>query len=65
MKVYVVEAFTAEVYESDTWVHGVYSTKEKAQAVIKGFGREVQNQDLENYEYGWLIIPSVREFEVQ
>lgn len=65
MKVYLVRAFTAEEWENYSWVHGVYATKEKAQAIIDGFGRGVQEENLDDGQCGWFIDVGIAEIEVQ
>jgi len=63
MKVYYVEAFSGD--GEDTWVHSIYSTKEKAKAFIKGMGPGVQEEDSANYDLGYYIRQDCVEMEVQ
>lgn len=65
MKVYYVEAFSGEQYTDYTWVHSIYSTKEKAEAFIKGMGPGVHDENLADYEYGYYIRQDCVEMEVQ
>jgi len=65
MKVYYVEDFSAEEYTDYTWVHSVYSTKEKAEAFIRGVGLGVQDEDLPKHEYGYFVRQDCVEMEVQ
>lgn len=68
MKVYVVTAFSAEPYEDGSWVHGIYDSKEKAQAAI-GPRYEVYDQgvceETGNRYGGYMISDSIEEVEVQ
>lgn len=49
MTVYVVLGREDE-WEADTYVVGVYSTKEKAQAIIDGVGRKIFPHDVMWFE---------------
>lgn len=63
MKVYVVQAFDAEPYSYGSWVHGIYDSKEKAEAVLGSMG-EVFEADEDGYG-GYMLSRDVEEIEVQ
>jgi len=65
MKVYYVEAFSAEEYTDHTWVDSVYSTREKAEAYIEGMGKGPHGVDVPNYDYGYFLRQDCVEVEVQ
>ena len=62
MKVYLVEGFTAEPYESYTFIHSAYDSKEKADTLIKNLGEGVQDETLESC--GWFVRKNCVEVEV-
>lgn len=63
MKVYVVEAFDAEPYTYGRWIHGIYSSKEKAEAVL-GPLYKVYGADEDGYG-GYMLSDSIVEVSVQ
>lgn len=65
MKVYVVEAFTAEPYEDYRWIHAIYSSRDKALASLPQNEYQVFNEDNQNYEYGYRISGNIQEVELQ
>lgn len=69
MKVYIVEAFSAEPYEHGTWVHGVYDSLEKAKAELGDsftvYNREVCMDTGNILEWGYMLLETIGEYEVQ
>lgn len=65
MKVYVVEAFTAEPYENYRWIHAIYSSRGKALASLPQNEYQVFDEDMENYQYGYMISEHIQEVELQ
>lgn len=63
MKVYVVMAFDAEPYSHGSWVHGIYSSKEKAEAVI-GEPYTIYDADEDGYG-GYMLSGRIDEVIVQ
>ena len=68
MKVYVVYAFDAEPYEYGSWVHGIYDSREKAEAAIgpryKVYDVDVCEETGQEYG-GYMISDRVCEVVVQ
>lgn len=65
MKVYYIEAFSAEEYTDYTWVDSIWSTKEKAEAYIKSMGKGPHGVDNSNYDYGYFLRQDCVEMEVK
>jgi len=65
VKVYIVTAFTAEEWENHSWIHSVYSTREKAEASIKEVGMGVQEEDQADFLSGWFLSQNCEEWGVE
>jgi hypothetical protein len=65
MKVYIVQALSANAYDNFSWPHSVYYTKEKAEAFIRGCGNTMQEADRDLFGEGWFVDKDVLEMEVQ
>jgi hypothetical protein len=64
MKVWVLEAFSAEEYSADCWIHGVFSSREAAEEEIKALGPQPIDEDQDNHDEGFYLCDP-KEYPVQ
>lgn len=63
MKVWIVTAFSAEEYSDRSWVHGVYSSLEKAK---ESLGSKYQVFDADESGWGgYMLSDRIQEVKVQ
>lgn len=65
MRVYVTTAFTAEPYESNSWVAKVFSSLTAAEIYVSEHSHKIQGEEPENLNYGYYISSHIEEIEVQ
>lgn len=58
MKVYVLEVYHTDGYESTEWVHGIYSKEPKAKRHGERFLKDNPDDEFDRYGY------SINEYEV-
>lgn len=64
MRVYIVEAFTAESYEDYSWVDSVWASKEEAEKYVEN-NPGLLYEDPEEREYGYFLRKTVEGFDVR
>lgn len=66
MKVYIVNAFSAEPYDNSFgWPHKAFFKKEEAEKYVEKCGHTVFDENMEDYDYGWMVSSIVTEIDVE
>ena len=55
MKVWILEAFSAEPYSDDQWIHGVFSSQGAAEEEIKSLGPQPIDFDPDEHDAGFFL----------
>jgi hypothetical protein len=64
MKVHIVTAFDAEPYEHRSWVDKVFFNLSDAKDYVQSCKNKVFGEDLDNFNYGYMIGGTVTTREV-
>lgn len=64
MKIYVLEAFYMEPYDSYSWPAKAFRDKRTAEAFAEAHKTEVFDENLEEYECGWAYSSHITELEL-
>lgn len=65
MKVYIVSAFSAEPCDDSSWVHKAFFKKEDAEEYIEKCGHTTFDENMDDYDYGWMVSSFVTEIDVE
>jgi hypothetical protein len=64
MKVHIVTAFDAEPYEHRSWVHKVFFSSTEAVEYVASCHNKVFDEDMDNFDYGYMVGGTITTKEV-